>query len=106
MYEKRKRISLNCDEMPDEVYDILNEKALRRKITPYIIEIVRKTIDDKSLIDKLDAIEAKIDSITSGNIIFNANNTEEEKLLEEGRVVNASKVISKIDDEDKIECDY
>ena len=104
MSEKRKRITLNSEDMPEDVYEILNEKALGRKVTPYIIEIVQQRIKDKSLLDKLEVIEAKIDRISYGNIIMKNNIGEES--LEEGMLVKVNDVIGEIDENDKIECDF
>jgi len=106
MSEKRKRITLNSDDMPDEVYDILNEKALKRKVTPFIIEIVQQRIKDKSILDKLITIESKLDMLASGNTIIRNKKPQEEQSLMEGKVVHASLVISEIDEEDKTEYDF
>ena len=106
MAEKRKRITLNSEDMPDEVYEVLNEKALNRKITPYIIELVQQRIKDKAILDKLEVIEAKIDGIACGNTRIKNNNTVEEKTLREGMFVKANAVIGEIDEEDKMEYDF
>ena len=63
MFEKRKRIALNSEAMPDDVYEILNEKALRRKITPFIIELVQDRIKEKELLEKLDEFATYNDSL-------------------------------------------
>ena len=106
MVEKRKRITLNCEDMPDEIYNILNEKALRRKITPYIIEIVQQRLMDKLVLEKLEAIEVKIDGLASGNIKVKSNNNEEEKTLKEGMFVKANTIIGEIDEEDNMSYDF
>ena len=105
MFEKRKRIALNSEAMPDDVYEILNEKALRRKITPFIIELVQDRIKEKELLEKLNVIDAKIDRLTSGNTIIK-NSSLEEEVLAEGRLIQAAVVISEIEEEDIVEYDF
>lgn len=107
--EKRKRMALNSEDMPDDVYKILNEKAMKRSLTNYIIELVQENFKTKDLSKKLDLIEDKIDIILSNGFTLNINankNNLEEDLLKEGLLVEASTVVGGIDETDKVEYDY
>lgn len=67
--EKRGRMVLNAKDMPDDVYEILNEKAFKRALTPYIVEIIRDNQKYEFILEKLDNVESKIDNITLNGII-------------------------------------
>ncbi|MBZ9637503.1 hypothetical protein [Clostridium sp. FP1] len=108
--EKRGRMVLNAKYMPDDVYEILNEKALKRALTPYIVEIIRDNQKYKLILEKLDNIESKIDNITFNGITkkeigIEAAVTVDE--LQEGIIVeNINEVISEIDESDIIDGDF
>ena len=111
--QKRGRMVVNAKELPDDVYKILNEKALKRSLTPFIIELVRDSIKTKFVLERLDKIEFKIDSIINNNnntVIkenFSDKINEESNELKEGLIVkNISEVISEINELDKIEGDF
>ena len=114
MNEKRKRMALNSEYMPDEVYKILNEKALKRSLTTYVIELVEESLRSKGLLEKLDKIESKIDNILSKNLKFNENeavneiapDSSQENSLKEGIMINVSTVLGGIDEDDKREADF
>lgn len=109
--KKRGRMVINAKDLPDDIYKILNEKASKRALTPYIIELVRQSMKTNILIEKLDEIEEKIDKITYNdedikeNCIEKINKQNEE--LQEGIIVkNVNEVISEVDESDIIEGDF
>jgi replicative DNA helicase len=107
--EKRKRMALNSEDMPDNVYKILNEKAMKRSLTNYIIELVQESFKTKDVSKKLDSIEDKIDLILSNGVTLNINANKdnlEEDSLKEGMLVEASTVIGGIDEADKVDYDF
>jgi hypothetical protein len=108
--EKRGRMVLNAKELPDDVYNILNEKALKRVLTPYIVEIIRDNQKYKLILEKLDNIESKIDDITFNGIIKKEIGIEESVTfddLQEGIIVkNINEVISEIDESDIVDGDF
>ena len=108
--EKRGRMVLNAKDMPDDVYEILNEKAFKRALTPYIVEIIRDNQKYKIILEKLDNIESKIDNITLNGTIKKENGIEEAVTtdeLQEGMIVeNINEVISEIDESDIIDGDF
>ena len=108
--EKRGRMVLNAKDMPDDVYEILNEKAFKRALTPYIVEIIRDNQKYKIILEKLDNIESKIDSITlNGTIkkeIGNESATTIDDLQEGVIVENINEVISEIDESDIMDGDF
>ncbi len=106
--EKRGRMAINAKDLPDDVYKILNEKASKRALTPFIIELVRQKENTKLILDKLISIEEKIDNFTLGKMVKNQNYIEQvDDSLMEGIVVeNINKVIGGIDKEDKVDYDF
>jgi replicative DNA helicase len=107
--EKRKRMALNSEDMPDNVYKILNEKAMKRSLTNYIIELVQESFKTKDVSKKLDSIEDKIDLILSNGVTLDMNTNRdnlEEDSLKEGMLVEASTVVGGIDEADKVEYDF
>lgn len=109
--QKRGRMVVNAKELPDDVYEILNEKALKRSLTPFIIELVRESIKTKFLLERLDKIESKIDSIICNEVVVKENCIEkideESDDLQEGLIVKSvSEVISEFDKVDEIESDF
>lgn len=114
MNEKRKRMALNSEDMPDTVYKILNEKALKRNLTSYIIELVEESLKSKEVLKRLDKIENKINNILSKNLKFNENeavneiapDSSQENSLKEGVIINDSNALGGIDEDDKREADF
>lgn len=108
--EKRGRMVLNAKELPDDIYEILNEKAFKRALTPYIVEIIRDNQKYKLILQKLDNIELKIDNITLNGIIKKEIGIETAVTvddLQEGIIVkNINEVISEIDESDIIDGDF
>jgi hypothetical protein len=106
---KRERMVVNAKELPDDVYDILNEKASKRALTPFIIDLVRESIKTNVLLDKLNKIESKIDSITCNNDKATEENCIEKinEEMQEGIIVeNINKVFSEVDESDIQENDF
>lgn len=106
--EKRGRMAINARELPDDVYNILNEKASKRALTPFIIELVRQKENTKLILDKLQSIEEKIIKISLGKIIKGKDSLDSvEDVVVEGIVVeNIKEVIGGIDKEDKANYDF
>ncbi|MBU3093532.1 hypothetical protein KPL35_15850 [Clostridium sp. CF011] len=109
--EKRGRMVVNAKELPDDVYKILNEKALKRSLTPFIIELVKQNMKTDILLEKLNKIESKIDSITYNDAVIKENCIEkideQNEELQEGIIVkNVNEVISEIDELDEIDGDF
>ena len=108
--EKRGRMVLNAKDMPDDVYEILNEKAFKRALTPYIVEIIRENQKYKIILEKLDNIELKIDNIALNGTIKKEIGIEAAVAvdeLQEGIIVeNINEVISEIDESDIIDGDF
>jgi hypothetical protein len=108
--KKKNRMVLNVREIPEDVYNILNKKALRRNLTPYIVELVKKDLSNKLIIGKLDQILNKLNNIE----IKKSDNSSESEIalsqkvpLEEGSIIDEIKDIkSEINDEDLDEQDY
>lgn len=84
--------------IPDYIYDILNDKADKRILTPYIVELVKNQETNKIILEKLDNIETKIDSISSG-VVINKKEPSRSEELKEGTVFKAKEV-------KKVEVDY
>ncbi|MCR3758638.1 hypothetical protein KYB31_06470 [Clostridium felsineum] len=102
--DKRKpRMVLNAEAMPKEIYDLLNEKAKSRRLTPYIIELVKKDLSNREIVAKLDMVSNNIDLILSKlnnvHLVQNASHKENEK-LKEGNVMSFDEVHGGISLED------
>lgn len=108
--KKKNRMVLNVREIPEDVYNILNKKALRRNLTPYIVELVKKDLSNKLILEKLDQILNKLDNV----VIKKSSNDSETEIslsqksdLEEGSIIsNITDVKGEINDEDLDEQDY
>jgi hypothetical protein len=103
--EKRGRMAINAKELPDDVYKILNEKACKRALTPFIIELVHQKENIKLILDKLEIIEEKINEITLSKITT-PKDTMEEEILEGFVVEKIKEVVGSIDREDKADYDF
>ncbi|MFL0196058.1 hypothetical protein ACJDU8_10845 [Clostridium sp. WILCCON 0269] len=110
MIKKRNRMALNSKEMPDDVYQILNEKALKRNLTSYIIDLVKKEENDKLILERLDNISEYISRISSKVYVksdMEDNIIEEKRSLKEGMIINEIKeVTGELDQEDTVDYDY
>jgi histidyl-tRNA synthetase len=101
---------LNVREIPEDVYNILNKKALRRNLTPYIVELVKKDLSNKLILEKLDQILNKLDNVVikkSSNDSKIEISLSQKSDLEEGSIIsNITDVKGEINDEDLDEQDY
>lgn len=111
--EKRERMVITSRDLPDDVYEILNDKASKRALTAYIIEVVREREKTKLILEKLDSIDKKIDNISLKNVDKKNDiviENIEEEMLTEGTILSADlsadKVDGFIDEEDKTDYDF
>ncbi|KAA0784335.1 hypothetical protein [Bacillus sp. BB56-3] len=114
--EKRKKMQLVCKNMPDDVYEILNEKSSKRNLTEYVVDLVQNQSRDQQLIrmlmDKLSNIESSLEDIKNGSVMIKTNtdlqNEKEssEPFLSEGTIIEAEVVEGGIDPTDKEEMDF
>ncbi|AFU16906.1 hypothetical protein MC28_B30 (plasmid) [Bacillus thuringiensis MC28] len=114
--EKRKKMQLTCKNMPDNVYEILNEKVSKRNLTEYVVDLVQNQNKDQQLIrmlmDKLNSIEFTLEEMKNGSIVVKpkAEKQEEKKankpILSEGTIVEAEVIEGGIDESDKEEMDF
>jgi len=108
--KKKNRMVLNVREIPEDVYNILNKKALRRNLTPYIVELVKKDLSNKLILEKLDQILNKLDNVVikkSSNDSKIEISLSQKSDLEEGSIIsNITDVKGEINDEDLDEQDY
>ncbi|MCK1995470.1 hypothetical protein MPH61_23390 [Peribacillus muralis] len=61
--QKKGRLTLTGNKMPDGVYRKLEEKGLERKLTPYIVGLVEKEEMMDKLIENLSALIHKVDGL-------------------------------------------
>lgn len=108
MADKRKRMVLNSEDMPDEVYRILDSQSAKRALTPYVVALVQKSLESNLILEKLSIIENKIDNISVVGVINNGSSNDiEEKVLNEGIILDKfTDVKGGIDEEDKKDYDY
>lgn len=107
--EKRERMVIASKDLPDDVYEILNERASKRALTAYIIEVVREREKTKLILEKLDNIDKKIDDISLNNVTIKNDNTmenKEDEKLTEGTILSVDKIEGSIDEEDKTDLDF
>ncbi|MDA2113108.1 hypothetical protein PDN20_28400 [Bacillus cereus] len=114
--EKRKKMQLICKNMPDDVYEILDDKSSKRNLTEYVVDLVQNQNRDQQLIrilmDKLGNIESSLEEIKNGSIMIKPNtdlqNEKEssEPSLPEGTIIEAEVVEGGIDPSDKEEMDF
>lgn len=114
--EKRKKMQLTCKNMPDNVYEILNEKVSKRNLTEYVVDLVQNQNRDQQLIqmlmDKLNNIESALKEMKNGSIIvkpeaeIQEDKKIDEPILSEGTIVEAEVIEGGIDESDKEEMDF
>ncbi|MFB7304614.1 hypothetical protein [Heyndrickxia sporothermodurans] len=118
MSEKKPRLSLTANKMPEDIYNILAEKGDSRRLTPYVVSLVEKermmdalVMNLPKLLEKIDHLEDKIDKLNAkiegSEVSFSKNysipkNTEE---VEQGELGISEKIDSEIDEE-IIEVDF
>ncbi|HEF1857346.1 MULTISPECIES: hypothetical protein [Bacillus] len=116
---KRRKMALGAENMPDDVYNILNEKSNSRQLTSYVVELVQNEQRYEQLMQKLDSVEKrlnlldkvenKLDLLLSNGFITTQKLTDlkdEESVLKEGKIINAKEVIGGIAKEDNEEVDF
>ncbi|MES5957431.1 hypothetical protein QCI42_29495 [Bacillus fungorum] len=114
--EKRKKMQLTCKNMPDNVYEILNEKVSKRNLTEYVVDLVQNQNKDQQLIrmlmEKLNNIESTLEEMKNGSIVVKPEAEQEketnvdEPTLSEGTIVEAEVIEGGIDESDKEEMDF
>ncbi|MFY0127913.1 hypothetical protein ACRS52_06395 [Bacillus cytotoxicus] len=114
--EKRKKMQLICKNMPDDVYEILDEKSSKRNLTEYVVDLVQNQNRDQQLIrmlmDKLNSIESTLEEMKDGSIVMKPEAKKQvetqsnEPTLSEGTVVEAEVIEGGIDESDKEEMDF
>ncbi|MGG4263748.1 hypothetical protein [Peribacillus simplex] len=112
MSEKKPRLSLTANKMPEEIYNILAEKGDSRRLTPYVVSLVEKEkmmdtliMNLSKLVDKIDRLENKVEelndklegtTISSSKNVYISKNTEE---IVQGELGISEKIDSEIDEE-------
>lgn len=91
--KKKNRMVLNVKEMPESVYKILNEKASRRNLTPYITELVKKDLSNKLILQKLDLILSKLDHTEIIDNKIKSDENSSKNYLKEGSIIDEIKDI-------------
>ncbi|WP_426952801.1 hypothetical protein [Bacillus mycoides] len=114
--EKRKKMQLICKNMPDDVYEILDEKSSKRNLTEYVVDLVQNQNKDQQLIrmlmDKLNNIESTLKEMKNGSIVVKSEAEKQketkidEPVLSEGTIVEAEVIEGGIDESDKEEMDF
>lgn len=112
-------MALGAENMPDDVYEILNEKSNSRQLTSYVVELVQNEQRYEQLMQKLDSVEKrlnlldkvenKLDLLLSNGFTTTQKPTDfkdEEPVLKEGKIINAKEVIGEIAKEDNEEVDF
>lgn len=119
MMAKNRKMALQADNMPDDVYKILNEKASSRQLTAFVVELVQNEKRYEQLIQKLDnveqrlnlldTVESKLDLLLNNGFVSateQENIKAEEPILQEGKIIDAKEVIGGISKEDSEEIDF
>ncbi|HDW3057973.1 TPA: hypothetical protein RMI67_005877 [Bacillus cereus] len=116
---KRRKMALGAENMPDDVYEILNEKSSSRQLTSYVVDLVQNEQRYEQLMQKLESVEKrlnllntvenKLDQLLSNGFVTIQKQTDfkgEEPDLKEGKIINATEVIGGIAKEDSEEADF
>ncbi|MDC2867327.1 hypothetical protein [Bacillus sp. BP-3] len=106
---KRRKMALGADNMPNDVYQILNEKANSRQLTSYVVELVQEKKRYEQLMKKLDTVESKLDLLLTNGFVPKPTEQEfkvEESMLQEGKIIDAKEVIGGFAEEDNEEVDF
>lgn len=112
-------MALSADNMPDDVYQILNEKSNSRQLTSYVVELVQNEQRHEQLMQKLenvekrlkplDTVENKLEQLLANGFVTTTKQTDlkgEEPALKEGKIINAKEVLGGIAKEDNEETDF
>ncbi|PEF33716.1 hypothetical protein [Bacillus wiedmannii] len=116
---KRRKMALGAENMPDDVYEILNEKSSSRQLTSYVVDLVQNEQRYEQLMQKLESVEKrlnllntvenKLDQLLSNGFVTIQKQPDfkgEEPDLKEGKIINATEVIGGIAKEDSEEADF
>ncbi|MBD5800178.1 hypothetical protein [Bacillus pseudomycoides] len=116
---KNRKMALHADNMPEDVYGILNEKANSRQLTAFVVELVQNEKRYEQLLRKLDhveqrlnlldTVENKLDLLLTNGFVPIQKQEDlkmEEPVLQEGKIVNAKEVLGGISEEDNEEIDF
>ncbi|MDA2638676.1 MULTISPECIES: hypothetical protein [Bacillus] len=116
---KRRKMALGAENMPDDVYEILNEKSSSRQLTSYVVDLVQNEQRYEQLMQKLESVEKrlnllntvenKLDQLLSNGFVTIQKQTDfkgEEPDLKEGKIINAKAVVGGIAKEDNAEVDF
>lgn len=61
--QKKGRLTLTGNKIPDDVYKMLEEKGKDRKLTPYVVSLVEKEEMMDKLIESLSTVIQKVDRL-------------------------------------------
>ncbi|HHT7191194.1 hypothetical protein PDN14_27900 [Bacillus cereus group sp. Bc222] len=116
---KNRKMALHADNMPEDVYRILNEKANSRQLTAFVVELVESEKRYEQLLKKLDTVEQRLNLLDTVENKLNLLLTNEfvpvqrqeglkteEPILQEGKIINAKEVLGGISEEDNEEIDF
>ncbi|EJS63634.1 hypothetical protein CN425_16340 [Bacillus cereus] len=114
-----RKMALHADNMPEDVYRILNEKANSRQLTAFIVELVQNEKRYEQLLQKLDTVEQRLNLLdtvenkldlllTNGFVpaLRQEDLKTEEPILQEGKIIDARVVLGGISEEDNEELDF
>ncbi|KEK21850.1 hypothetical protein [Bacillus gaemokensis] len=114
-----RKMALRADNMPEDVYKILNEKANSRQLTAFVVELVQNENRYEQLLQKLDhveqrlnlldTVENKLDLLLTNGFVPAQKQEDlkmEEPVLQEGKIIDARKVLGGISEEDNEEIDF
>ncbi|MBO1627996.1 hypothetical protein [Bacillus arachidis] len=116
---KNRKMALHADNMPEDVYRILNERANSRQLTAFVVELVQNEKRYEQLLQKLDhveqrlnlldTVENKLDLLLTNGFVPTQKQEDlrmEEPVLHEGKIIDAREVIGGISEEDNEEIDF
>ncbi|MBY0598954.1 hypothetical protein [Bacillus bingmayongensis] len=116
---KNRKMALRADNMPEDVYKILNEKANSRQLTAFVVELVQNEKRYEQLLQKLDTVEQrlnlldtvenKLDLLLTNGFVPAQRQEDlktEEPVLQEGKIIDAREVLGGISEEDNEEIDF
>ncbi|HEK9103484.1 TPA: hypothetical protein SUB30_004966 [Bacillus pseudomycoides] len=116
---KSRKMALHADNMPEDVYRILNEKANSRQLTTFVVELVQNKKRYEQLLQKLDTVEQrlnlldtvenKLDLLLTNGFVPAQKQEDlkmEEPVLQEGKIIDAKVVLGGISEEDNEEIDF
>lgn len=106
---KNRKMALHADNMPEDVYRILNEKANSRQLTTFVVELVQNEKRHEQLLQKLDTVENKLNLLLTNGFVPAQGQGDlktTEPVLQEGKIIDAKEVLGGISKEDNEEIDF